>query len=89
MQSNTEYSIFKRYFCDRCQSLSEEYSSPAKSVVECMTSDPDSNAAWYIMFRAIEKFQMKHGRNPGTHVTQVEADIGRLKVPDLFYKYTI
>lgn len=64
----------------RSRSLAEEFSSPSKSIVESLLSDPESNSSWYLIFRALSKFYTKYRRLPGSNEAVVEPDIGRLKL---------
>ncbi|XP_076811070.1 NEDD8-activating enzyme E1 regulatory subunit-like [Clavelina lepadiformis] len=63
----------------RTRSLQSEYESPSKSIMDCLTSDEISDAVWYVLLRAVERFQSTNGRLPGMNNAEWESDVNRLK----------
>ncbi len=64
-------------------SIADEYSGnilPCNSdLVSTMEMDPESEAAYYVILRGVERFLTEFNIMPGSTEDQVEPDIGRLK----------
>ena len=48
--------------------------------MDSLTSDEISDAVWYVLLRAVERFQSTNGRLPGMNNAEWESDVNRLKV---------
>jgi len=60
----------------RGSSLSDEFSS---SNFNLNLDDPDSDALYYLVLRAVDRYMTQFGNNPGLTEADIELDIGRLK----------
>lgn len=67
-------------FHSRTRSIQEEYENPSKPIIEQFTSDSNSDALWYVLWRGIEMFYTLHGRFPGVGDEELEMDVSRMKV---------
>jgi len=61
----------------RGSSLCDEFSS--SSNFNLNLDDPESDALYYLVLRAVDRYMTQFGTNPGLTVTEIELDIGRLK----------
>nr|CAB3264189.1 NEDD8-activating enzyme E1 regulatory subunit-like [Phallusia mammillata] len=75
----------------RTRSLEEEYKQPSKAVIDEFTSDSNSDALWYVLWRAVEMFYTTHGKYPGIEDEELEMDVSRMKsfVKDLMKSWGI
>eukprot|EP00092_Neocalanus_flemingeri_P039507 GFUD01043021.1.p1 GENE.GFUD01043021.1~~GFUD01043021.1.p1 ORF type:complete len:545 (-),score=151.32 GFUD01043021.1:255-1889(-) len=60
----------------RGSSLNDEFSS---SNFNLNLDDPESDALYYLVLRAVDRYMTQFGTNPGLTETDIELDIGRLK----------
>lgn len=60
----------------RGSSLSDEFSS---SNFNLNLDDPESDALYYLVLRAVDRYMTQFGNNPGLTEADIELDIGRLK----------
>ncbi|XP_075045125.1 NEDD8-activating enzyme E1 regulatory subunit [Mixophyes fleayi] len=65
----------------RCRSLAEEYglNTAKKEDIVSLMDNPDNEIVFYLMLRAVDRFQKQHGRYPGVYNYQIEGDFGKLK----------
>lgn len=78
--SDTEIKRFcreSRFLCiQRGSSLVEDFNSNACNL---NFDDPDSDALYYLVLRAVDRYMTQFGTNPGLTEADIELDIGRLK----------
>jgi len=60
----------------RGSNLSDEFNS---SNFNLSLDDPDSDALYYLVLRAVDRYMTEFGTNPGLTEADIELDIGRLK----------
>jgi len=63
----------------RGSSLAQENSGSSNSNFSTNLEDPDSDAIYYLVLKAAERYTSEHGASPGNSANDIEADIGLLK----------
>jgi len=63
----------------RGSSLAQENNGSSNSNLSSHLEDPDSDAIYYLVLKASERYVSEHGASPGNAASDIEADIGLLK----------
>merc|ERR1719290_857809 len=63
----------------RGSSLAQEYHGKSDSNLSAQLDDPDSDAIYYLILRAADRFVSERGVSPGAATVDIESDIGLLK----------
>jgi len=63
----------------RGSSLAQEYHGKSDSNLSSQLDDPDSDAIYYLILRAADRFVSERGVSPGAATVDIESDIGLLK----------
>lgn len=63
----------------RGSSLAQETSGKSNSNFSSNLEDPDSDAIYYLVLKAAERYTSEHGASPGNASNDIESDIGLLK----------
>ncbi len=65
----------------RYKSLAQELDAAGlnRDELEMQMMDPSSSAGWYLVFRGVDQFYLKHGRYPGAELSaDLEKDLNEL-----------